>query len=146
MNFKVRCMPLIRTHRAARHAGRSFSMRSPMGARKSSGISNATKTRTRSALRPWLAANPSREWLGLGRIKEISPHQVERGLGSLPADAVALAGITHAPLFAAAGVGDRDVHGAHGLFGCTASRTRDTCNPDTERRACAAANAIGESD
>src|ERR1700686_765114 len=137
MNFNVTCMPSIRAHRADLQAGRSLAMSAPMAARTSSGISNATKTRTRSALRALF---------GLRRVEEISPHQIERRLRGLPADAVALAGIAHAALLAAGRVGDRDVHGAHGFFRSAAGRTRNASDPDTERRARTAADSVGESD
>src|SRR5882762_2963923 len=137
MNFNVRCTPSIRVHRTARLTGRSLATSAPRAARTSSGMSNATKIRTRSALRALLR---------LHCVKEIPPHQVERRLRGLPADAVALSGIPHAALLAAGRVGNRDVHCAHGFFRCAAGGTRHACYPDTERRACTAANAVGESD
>src|SRR5882762_7728876 len=137
MNFNVRCTPPIRVHRTARLTGRSLATSAPRAARTSSGMSNATKIRTRSALRTLLR---------LRCVKEIPSHQVERRLRGLPADAVALSGIPHAALLAAGRVGNRDVHCAHGFFRCAAGGTRHACYPDTERRACTAANAVGESD
>src|SRR5882762_10010477 len=137
MNFNVRCTPLIRVHRAARLTGRSLATSAPRAARTSSGMSNATKIRTRSALRALLR---------LHCVKEIPPHEVERSLRGLPADAVALPGIPHAAFLAACRVGNRDVHCAHGFFRCAAGGTRHACDPDTERRARTAANAVGESD
>src|SRR5882672_7830622 len=137
MNFNVTCTPSIRVHRTARLTGRSLATSAPRAARTSSGMSNATKIRTRSALRALLR---------LRCVKEIPPHQVERRLRGLPADAVALAGIARAAFLAAGRVGNRDVHCAHGFFRCAAGGTRHACYPDTERRARTAANAVGESD
>src|SRR5258706_233968 len=127
-------------------AGRSFSMSAPIAARTSSGISSATKTRTRSAFRARLAANSGRELLGLRRVKKIAPDEVECRLRSLPTDAVTLSWIAYDTFFAAGSVGDGDVHRAYRFFRRAACWTRDTSDPDAERRACAAANAVGERD
>src|SRR5258706_10287810 len=168
INFSVTCMPSMRTHRAGfglrleparigfglrlepgrilSEAGRSFSMSEPIAARTSSGISSATKTRTRSAFRARLAANSGSELLGLRRVKKIAPHEVECRLRSLPTDPVAFPGIAYDAFLTPRGVSDGDVHRAYRFFRRAACWTRDTSDPDAQRRSSASAYAVGERD
>src|ERR1700735_3119322 len=76
--------------------------------------------------------------------QKVASDGVQRLLGGLKADALAVAGEARGAFAAAAFVGDADVHEADGFFRRSATRAGDSGDADAERRAGGVANAVGE--
>src|SRR5581483_4803719 len=78
--------------------------------------------------------------LAVASINEVAPQQIERGLGSVPTDALAVAGKAQDAVAHAVGVGQGDINEADGLFRRASGWSGDSGDADAQRRADAAAN------
>ena len=81
----------------------------------------------------------------MARINEIAAQHVQRSLRGVPAYAFAVARKAQRAVSAAVGVRKGDVNEADGLFGRTAGGTRDSGDPDAERRADSTADSLRQS-